>query len=173
MTKAGFTILGKEHPISPVFLGEETIAQEMASRMLDEGIYVIPFSYPVVAKVIKCSANRFQSNFREKLESESKFLPLILTNKFTKQLLHSQNALAIWESLLRIKVYLHKGWNTVWDVKLEVVSRSNKFHQSLSFGMFSRSNHEFDDWVLIGGNAWSVSLVVNFSADCMLSVVAN
>ena len=51
MAKAGFTILGKEHPISPVFLGEETIAQEMASRMLEEGIYVIPFSYPVVAKV--------------------------------------------------------------------------------------------------------------------------
>ena len=50
MTAAGFTILGKEHPISPVFLGEEKIAQEMASRMLDEGIYVIAFSFPVVAK---------------------------------------------------------------------------------------------------------------------------
>ena len=51
MTKAGFTIGGKEHPISPVMLGEEKIAQEMAARMLDEGIYVIAFSYPVVAKV--------------------------------------------------------------------------------------------------------------------------
>ena len=66
MTKAGFTILGKEHPISPVFLGEETIAQEMASRMLDEGIYVIPFSYPVVAKVIECSASRLYSKIQGK-----------------------------------------------------------------------------------------------------------
>ena len=66
MSKAGFTILGKEHPISPVFLGEETIAQEMASRMLEEGIYVIPFSYPVVAKVSFKLSAEFSSKIQGK-----------------------------------------------------------------------------------------------------------
>ena len=62
MTKAGFTIGGKEHPISPVMLGEEKIAQEMAARMLDEGIYVIAFSYPVVAKVCPWKSLNLISN---------------------------------------------------------------------------------------------------------------
>jgi glycine C-acetyltransferase len=50
MTKAGFTISGQDHPISPVMLGEAKLAQEMASEMLKEGIYVIGFSFPVVPK---------------------------------------------------------------------------------------------------------------------------
>lgn len=50
MTKAGFTIPNGKHPIIPVMLGDAVIAQEMAAKLLDEGIYVIGFFYPVVAK---------------------------------------------------------------------------------------------------------------------------
>ncbi len=49
MTKAGFTILGDMcHPICPVFIGDASLASKMADQMLDEGIYVIGFSFPVV-----------------------------------------------------------------------------------------------------------------------------
>jgi glycine C-acetyltransferase len=44
----GFTLVPGEHPIVPVMLGEARLAQDMAARLLDEGIYVIGFSYPVV-----------------------------------------------------------------------------------------------------------------------------
>jgi glycine C-acetyltransferase len=50
MTKAGFDIRPGDHPIVPIMLYEATIAQEMADRMLREGIYVIGFFYPVVPK---------------------------------------------------------------------------------------------------------------------------
>jgi len=50
MTKAGFKIPKGEHPIIPVMLGDAVIAQDMAAKLLDEGIYVIGFFYPVVAK---------------------------------------------------------------------------------------------------------------------------
>ena len=48
MEAAGFTLLPGEHPIIPIMLGEAKLAQEMASRMMDEGVYVIGFFYPVV-----------------------------------------------------------------------------------------------------------------------------
>jgi glycine C-acetyltransferase len=48
VTSAGFRILPGEHPIVPVLLGDARLAARMAERMLDEGIYVIGFSYPVV-----------------------------------------------------------------------------------------------------------------------------
>ena len=48
MAGAGFNIPPGEHPITPVMLGEAALAQEFASRLLDEGIYVIGFFYPVV-----------------------------------------------------------------------------------------------------------------------------
>ncbi|MHB0938078.1 MAG: glycine C-acetyltransferase [Armatimonadota bacterium] len=48
MTVAGFTIAPSEHPIVPIMLGDATLATEMARQLLDEGIYVIGFSYPVV-----------------------------------------------------------------------------------------------------------------------------
>ncbi len=44
----GFTLVPGEHPIIPVMLGEARLAQEMAARLLDKGIYVIGFSFPVV-----------------------------------------------------------------------------------------------------------------------------
>lgn len=50
MKKAGFTIAGDSHPISPVMLGDAKIASAMANQMLDHGIYVIGFSFPVVPK---------------------------------------------------------------------------------------------------------------------------
>ncbi|MEO0040722.1 MAG: hypothetical protein RL329_170 [Bacteroidota bacterium] len=50
MTKAGFDIIKSTHPITPVMLYDAKLAQEMAKRLLDEGIYVIGFFFPVVAK---------------------------------------------------------------------------------------------------------------------------
>jgi glycine C-acetyltransferase len=50
MTKAGFTLAGAGHPIIPVMLGDAGLAQQMAAKMLERGIYVIGFSFPVVPK---------------------------------------------------------------------------------------------------------------------------
>ena len=50
MTKAGFTLAGADHPIIPVMIGDAALAGEMAMRMLERGIYVIGFSFPVVPK---------------------------------------------------------------------------------------------------------------------------
>ena len=46
MTKLGFTLAGADHPIIPVMLGDATLAQQMAQKMLERGIYVIGFSFP-------------------------------------------------------------------------------------------------------------------------------
>ncbi|WP_338876338.1 glycine C-acetyltransferase [Spirosoma sp. SC4-14] len=48
MTAAGFDILPGEHPIVPIMLYEAPLAQQFAARLLEEGIYVIGFFYPVV-----------------------------------------------------------------------------------------------------------------------------
>jgi len=50
MTRLGFTLAGEGHPIIPVMLGDASLAQEMASRLLAKGVYVIGFSFPVVPK---------------------------------------------------------------------------------------------------------------------------
>ena len=50
LTRAGFDLKPGEHPIIPVMLGEATLAGRMAERLLEEGVYVIGFSYPVVPK---------------------------------------------------------------------------------------------------------------------------
>ena len=50
LTALGFRLAGEGHPIIPVMLGDATIAQTMAQRLLAEGIYVVGFSYPVVPK---------------------------------------------------------------------------------------------------------------------------
>ena len=50
MTEAGFRLAGADHPIIPVMVGDARLATEMASTLLDEGIYVIGFSYPVVPR---------------------------------------------------------------------------------------------------------------------------
>lgn len=48
MEKAGFTLAGKDHPIIPVMIGDAKLTQIFAQKMLEEGIYVIGFFYPVV-----------------------------------------------------------------------------------------------------------------------------
>jgi len=50
MADAGFELKPGTHPIVPIMLYDERLAQQMARRLLDEGIYVIGFSYPVVPK---------------------------------------------------------------------------------------------------------------------------
>jgi glycine C-acetyltransferase len=50
MTAAGFDIKPGTHPIVPVMLYDAVLAQKFAAQLLDEGIYVIGFFYPVVAK---------------------------------------------------------------------------------------------------------------------------
>jgi glycine C-acetyltransferase len=50
MIEAGFEIRSGEHPIVPIMLYDATLAQRMAASLLQDGIYVIGFSYPVVPK---------------------------------------------------------------------------------------------------------------------------
>jgi len=50
MTAHGFTLPPGEHPIIPVMLGDAVVAQNMAARLLEKGVYVIGFSFPVVPK---------------------------------------------------------------------------------------------------------------------------
>jgi len=50
MTKAGFDIVPGDHPIVPIMLYDAVLSQQMAEKLLDEGIYVIGFYYPVVPK---------------------------------------------------------------------------------------------------------------------------
>ena len=50
MTAAGFTISGQDHPISPVMIYDARKASEFADALLEKGIYVIGFSFPVVPK---------------------------------------------------------------------------------------------------------------------------
>ncbi|MDE3246465.1 MAG: glycine C-acetyltransferase, partial [Acidobacteriota bacterium] len=48
MGKLGFRLLPGEHPIIPVMLGDAALAQQMANALLEEGVYVIGFFFPVV-----------------------------------------------------------------------------------------------------------------------------
>ena len=50
MAKTGLTLLPGEHPIVPVMLGETSLAAKMAARLLEKGVYVIGFFFPVVAE---------------------------------------------------------------------------------------------------------------------------
>ena len=50
MRERGFDIPAGDHPIVPIMLGDAVLATRMATMMLDEGVYVIGFSYPVVPK---------------------------------------------------------------------------------------------------------------------------
>ncbi len=50
MTEAGFDIKPGDHPIVPIMLYDAVIAQNFAAKLLDEGVYVIGFFFPVVAK---------------------------------------------------------------------------------------------------------------------------
>ncbi len=50
ITRLGLNVLPGEHPIVPIMLGDAALAQKMAALLLESGIYVIGFSYPVVPK---------------------------------------------------------------------------------------------------------------------------
>ena len=50
IAEAGFEILPGEHPIVPIMLGDAALTNRFADRMLDKGIYVVGFSYPVVPR---------------------------------------------------------------------------------------------------------------------------
>ena len=50
MEKLGFNLTPGDHPIIPVMLGDAKLASTMADKLLDEGVYVIGFSFPVVPK---------------------------------------------------------------------------------------------------------------------------
>ncbi|MFN3959976.1 MAG: glycine C-acetyltransferase [Parvularculaceae bacterium] len=50
MAKAGFTLLPGEHPIIPVMLGDARLAKDLAAALMDEGVYVTGFSFPVVPR---------------------------------------------------------------------------------------------------------------------------
>ncbi|MGD8260906.1 MAG: glycine C-acetyltransferase [Desulfobacterales bacterium] len=50
IAKAGFNIKPGTHPIVPIMLGDAVLAQEMAAKLLEEGVYAIGFFYPVVPK---------------------------------------------------------------------------------------------------------------------------
>jgi glycine C-acetyltransferase len=50
MAARGFDIPPGDHPIIPIMLGEATLATRMAEKLLEQGVYVIGFSYPVVPR---------------------------------------------------------------------------------------------------------------------------
>ena len=50
MSASGFDLVPGQHPIIPVMLGDAELATRMADALLEEGIYVIGFSFPVVPK---------------------------------------------------------------------------------------------------------------------------
>jgi glycine C-acetyltransferase len=50
IAKLGLDVIAGEHPIVPIMLGDAIVAQNMAEKLLQKGVYVIGFSYPVVPK---------------------------------------------------------------------------------------------------------------------------
>jgi glycine C-acetyltransferase len=76
MTGRGFRIPPSIHPIVPIMLGDAVLAQKMSERLLEKGIYVIGFSYPVVPKDqarirVQSSAAHSRDNLEYAMESFS------------------------------------------------------------------------------------------------------
>ncbi len=74
MTQAGFDIKPGEHPIVPIMLYDAKLSQEMAAKLLEKGIYVIGFYYPVVPKEqarirVQISAVHERSHLDKAIES--------------------------------------------------------------------------------------------------------
>jgi glycine C-acetyltransferase len=84
IAKLGLDVLPGEHPIVPIMLGDAVLAQKMAEKLLDKGVYVIGFSYPVVPKgaarirtQISAAHNRGDLDFAvEKIEEVKKDLEI-------------------------------------------------------------------------------------------------
>jgi glycine C-acetyltransferase len=77
MTEAGFDIKPGDHPIVPIMLYEAVLAQTMAAKLLEEGIYVIGFFFPVVAKGqarirVQLSAAHEQSHLDKAIDAFTK-----------------------------------------------------------------------------------------------------
>lgn len=77
ITAAGFDILPGEHPIVPIMLYDAPLAQEFAARLLDEGIYVVGFFFPVVprgkARIrVQISAAHDQEHLEKAVEAFTK-----------------------------------------------------------------------------------------------------
>jgi glycine C-acetyltransferase len=69
MTAAGFEVLPGDHPIVPIMLGDAALAGQMAESLLKKGVYVIGFSYPVVAMgKARIRAQMSAAHSREDLE---------------------------------------------------------------------------------------------------------
>jgi len=74
MMKAGFDIKPGDHPIVPIMLYDAVLSQKMASRLLEKGIYVIGFYYPVVPKGqarmrVQISANHEMNHLERAIEA--------------------------------------------------------------------------------------------------------
>ena len=77
MTEAGFDIKPGDHPIVPIMLYDAVLAQQFAAKLLDEGIYVIGFFFPVVAKGqarirVQLSAAHEQHHLEKAIEAFTK-----------------------------------------------------------------------------------------------------
>ena len=77
MTEAGFDIKPGDHPIVPIMLYDAVLAQEFAAKLLEEGIYVIGFFFPVVPKGqarirVQLSAGHDQRHLDKAIEAFSK-----------------------------------------------------------------------------------------------------
>lgn len=77
MTEAGFDIKPGDHPIVPIMLYDAVLAQNFAAKLLDEGIYVIGFFFPVVAKGqarirVQLSAGHEQRHLDKAIEAFTK-----------------------------------------------------------------------------------------------------
>lgn len=76
MTKLGFSIMPGTHPIVPIMLGDAALAAKFADAMLEKGVYVIGFSYPVVPKDkarirVQISAAHSQEDLRTAIKAFS------------------------------------------------------------------------------------------------------
>ena len=88
LEKIGFRLLGANHPIIPILLGDEKKAVDFANEMHEQGIYVIAFSYPVVPKNmarirLQLNANLTQDDINHALsvfEETAKKLDITLKN---------------------------------------------------------------------------------------------
>lgn len=70
MTAAGFTMGGADHAIVPVMLGDAKLASQMADKMLEKGIYVVGFSFPVVPKgAARIRTQMSSAHTKEQLDS--------------------------------------------------------------------------------------------------------
>ena len=77
MTKAGFDIIPGVHPIVPIMLYDAKLSQDFANKLLDEGIYVIGFYYPVVPKEkarirVQISAGHEMEHLKKAVEAFTK-----------------------------------------------------------------------------------------------------